>query len=87
MSRDFRKHVLLKGFDLGLKMNEQAKTVLQTFSFLRRYSMAKFKNCVASLTTRTRTFSFRYGVFYVLKLVFEFELEFDHNAESDSALC
>ena len=42
---------------------EQAKTVSLTFSFLRRYSIAKFENRVSakSSTIRTPDFFFRYG--------------------------
>ena len=32
---------------------EQAKTVSQNFLFSRRYSIAKFVNCVSALTTLT----------------------------------
>ena len=31
-----------------LAQYEQAKTVSQTFSFLQRYSIAKFENCVSA---------------------------------------
>ena len=46
---------------------EQAKMVLRTFSFLQRYSIAKFKNLVStqSTTMRTPKFFFRYGYWMV----------------------
>ena len=46
VSRDFQTFFCFK--DSTWVTYEQAKTVSQTFSFLRRYSIAKFENCVSA---------------------------------------
>ena len=45
---------------------EQAKTVSRTFSFSRRYLIAKFEN---RISTRTRNFFYRFGRFHNFKLL------------------
>ena len=63
----FDHYFLLKKSNLA--PYEQAKMVLQTFSFLQRYSIAKLENRVSLLSTITLTckFVFRYGGFHIFK--------------------
>ena len=48
VSRDFWTFFWLKSFDLVQAPYKQATTVSRTFSFLRRYSIAKIENPVSS---------------------------------------
>ena len=69
VSRDFQHFFLFFLKDSIWATNKQAKTVSQTFSFSRRYSIAKFENHVSTQSTTTPKFFFRYAHFHILTLL------------------